>query len=101
MTKTLALNELKDTDFKPLINQTFTAIQSDSPSFELLEVSLLGNEPANGERQAFSLLFRSKNTSSPQQSIYQLNHEELGELEIFLVPIGPDQQGMLYEAVFT
>ena len=101
MTKTLALNELKDTDFKPLINQTFTAIQSDSPSFELLEVSLLGNEPVNGERQAFSLLFRSKNTSSPQQSIYQLNHEELGELEIFLVPIGPDQQGMLYEAVFT
>jgi hypothetical protein len=35
------------------------------------------------------------------QRIYRLQHEELGQLELFLVPIGPDADGMCYEAVFS
>ncbi len=101
MANNVALNELNDTDFKPYINKVFTTTNDESPSFELLEVSLQGSEPSNGERHAFSLIFRSENTSSPQQSIYQLQHDDLGQLELFLVPIGPDDKGMRYEAVFT
>jgi uncharacterized protein DUF6916 len=32
--------------------------------------------------------------------IHRVEHEELGALDVFLVPIGPDQAGMCYEAVF-
>ncbi|MFN7117495.1 MAG: DUF6916 family protein [Saprospiraceae bacterium] len=28
-------------------------------------------------------------------------HPNIGELYIFLVPLGPDAEGMRYEAVFT
>ena len=38
----------------------------------------------------------SPNPPLPQQ-IYRVEHEKLGELEIFLVPIAVDQ----YQAVFT
>ena len=30
-----------------------------------------------------------------------LGHAELGSLGIFLVPVGPDAEGMRYEAIFT
>jgi hypothetical protein len=35
------------------------------------------------------------------QGIYKLENEKLGALEIFLVPIGPDEKGMRYEAIFN
>jgi hypothetical protein len=35
------------------------------------------------------------------QGIQRLSHAELGELDLFLVPIGPDAQGMRYEAAFA
>jgi hypothetical protein len=35
------------------------------------------------------------------QAIYQLEHDRMGTMDIFLVPIGPDGQGMGYEAVFN
>lgn len=59
-------------------------------------------EPAAGERKPFSLLFRG---GPPDrylpQATYSLEHAALGALPIFLVPLGPDQQGMRYEAIFT
>ena len=35
------------------------------------------------------------------QRIYPLVHETLGSLELFIVPIGPREGGMVYEAIFT
>lgn len=37
------------------------------------------------------------------QSIYRLEHETMGTMEVFLVPVGPDprRRGMVYEAVFN
>jgi hypothetical protein len=35
------------------------------------------------------------------QQIYQVEHPTLGSFELFLVPVGPDEQGMCYEAVFN
>jgi hypothetical protein len=29
-----------------------------------------------------------------------MEHEEIGAFDIFLVPIGPDEEGLLYEAIF-
>lgn len=71
---------------------------------ELIEVkrlgaSRVGNTPA--VRAPFSLIFRDSTADALPQSIYRLEHDQLGTLEIFLVPIGPDEQGMRYQAVFT
>jgi len=35
------------------------------------------------------------------QRLYRLEHNGLGELDIFLVPIGKDEQGVSYQATFN
>lgn len=66
---------------------------------ELIEANPLGARP--GGRAPFSILFRGPLAQVLPQSIYPLGHETLGRLELFIVPIGPRDGGMVYEAIFT
>ena len=66
---------------------------------ELLEATVLG-APAKG-RAPFSLLFRGPMTPILPQRIYRIDHDTMGSLDIFLVPTGPRDGGMAYEAIFT
>ena len=70
---------------------------------ELVEVTSRGEagSPDAGRGQAFALIFRGPREAALPQRIYRLEHEKLGTLEIFLVPIGPDDTGMRFEAVFN
>ena len=52
-------------------------------------------------REPFSIVFRGPRAVVLPQRIYRLEHDTLGTLEIFLVPIGPDETGMRYEAIFN
>jgi hypothetical protein len=57
---------------------------------------------APGSRRApFSIVFRGPPAPVLPQRIYHLEHGEIGALELFLVPVGPDGGGMRFEAVFT
>ena len=67
---------------------------------ELIEANALGARPGRG-RAPFSVLFRGPLAPVMPQRIYPLAHETLGSLELFLVPIGPRDGGMVYEAIFT
>jgi len=67
---------------------------------ELIEVTPGAPVPGR-KRQGFSLVFRGPHRPGVPQAIYQLEHEAMGTLEIFLVPVTPDPRGALYEAVFT
>lgn len=51
--------------------------------------------------ESFSLFFRGPLTPFFEQATYRLRHEKLGPLDIFLVPVGPDGDGMQYQAVFN
>ena len=52
-------------------------------------------------RDPFSLIFRGPLDPSLPQRIYPMEHEQMGTLELFLVPIGPDAEGMRYQAIFN
>jgi len=67
---------------------------------QLVEVKSLGNA-RNGQREPFSLLFQAPREPLLDQGIYSLHNSKLGTLELFLVPLGPDADGLSYEAVFT
>jgi hypothetical protein len=67
----------------------------------LAEATLLGSARPGGSRAPFSLVFRGPRGPVLPQRIYRLEHDRLGALEIFIVPIGPDADGMRYEAIFT
>ena len=69
-------------------------------ALELIEANPLGARPGRG-RMPFSILFRGPLAPVMPQRIYPLAHESLGNLELFIVPIGPRGGGMVYEAIFT
>jgi hypothetical protein len=76
---------------------------AESLEFELTEANSTGGQAAtaSGARQPFSLIFRGPRQPVLPQRIYDLEHDELNAMSIFLVPIGPDEVGMRYEAVFS
>jgi hypothetical protein len=90
------LEALTTEDFAPLLHETFR-ISADDQAFDaqLVEVTGIPREP--GGRAPFSLVFQGGPNPPLPQRIYRVEHERLGALEIFLVPIAADR----YEAVFT
>ena len=66
---------------------------------ELTEVSGLDSD----KPRPFSLVFAGPSEPTLPQGTYRLDHDRLGTLELFLVPIGPDPANtrLQYEAVFN
>lgn len=86
------------------VDQSFSLQGPDGETreLELAEARTMGSPPKGDKRHAFSLVFRCDDPEPLPQQIYTVEHEELGALELFLVPVGPDgDDEMRYEAVFT
>lgn len=67
---------------------------------EIAEVAKAGG--SHGGRTQFSVVFLGPAGRYLRQRIYRLEHEKLGQVDLFLVPIGPEPSGRhRYEAVFT
>lgn len=49
----------------------------------------------------FAIVFRTANDVFLGQGQRDLHHERMGDFSLFLVPIGRDEQGTSYEAVFN
>lgn len=94
------LNTIVQSHFEDLIGQRLSIdfVGDASTEVEVVSTKALG---MRGPREAFSVLFRDAGGAHHPQRIYPVHHPTLGELGLFLVPIGPDAQGMLYEAVFA
>ena len=91
------LEDLTVDDFRPLLNDRFRVAPDEAPGFEveLVEVTEIPREP--GGRAPFSLVFGGGPNPPLEQRIYRVEHDGLGELDLFLVPIAVDR----YEAIFT
>ncbi len=96
------LDALTKEDWSKLLNQN-VLFQSDNGSqCEMKLVNVLGyGRSLSGGREAYSLYFTGPSSPVFPQKIYPIKSALLGELELFLVPIGPNAEGMGYEAVFT
>ena len=70
---------------------------------EATDLSARGRQqaPDSGQRAPFSIVFRGPATPILPQRIYRVEQPAIGTFDLFLVPIGPDEGGMQYEAVFT
>lgn len=65
-----------------------------------IKLSLIGAEMTNSAN-SFSLVFRGPVATVLNQGTYQFTHNSLGEFNIFIVPIDPDEEGQRYEAIFN
>lgn len=91
---------LRLTDFDARIKAPFTLQGPPQPlELRLEEARPLGHGVREGG--AFSLLFLGPARPILPQATYRLEHAEMGAMDIFLVPVGPQAGGMGYEAVFT
>jgi len=82
--------------FADVIGSSFA--RRGGPTLQLHEVSDLVE--GHGTR-SFSLIFHGPSDQSLDQGIHSLRHEDLGDLEVFLVPIGDRDGVRQYEAVFS
>jgi hypothetical protein len=89
--------------FTPHLGQPFHLMPDGAATIEveLIEAIPLGGAEEGNQRAPFSIVFRGPVRPVFPQRIYPIAHRELGEFDLFLVPIGPDGAGMRYEAVFT
>lgn len=86
--------------FAESVNTKFRVHQEskDTVELELAQVTLGIATPRN---EQFALLFHGPQNPFLPQAIYHVEHDHLGELDLFLVPVGKVQDGFQYEAVFN
>lgn len=72
-------------------------------TLELGAVSPPPGGPASGGPSAFSLVFLGDELLRLDQGIHLFSHPQLGEFDLFIVPLGPSRTNarMQYEAVFN
>lgn len=94
--------------FEPHVGSAFR-LRVDDPPFPSLDLVSATALPAhagpNGEpppREPFSLVFAGPADPVLSQQVVPLAHNAAGEHDLFLVPLGPDDEGrQRYEAVFA
>ena len=92
--------QLNPTMFIEYVNTQFDLLDDPSRAFSLTLTNVV--EHVKTERQeVFSLFFYGPADSFVSQGIHRLKHSQMGELELFLVPVGQDKDGFQYEAAFN
>lgn len=94
------IESLTISHFEPHVGEVFAVADGNAGMFLTLKTATpLGTSLRDGG--AFSLNFVGPAAPLLQQSIYSLRHVTLGTLELFIVPIGKESDGIVYEAIFT
>jgi len=91
---------LSHDEFNQYINTKFQIKIDDQRAveLELTEVSDLKLSP---QQEEFAVTFRGPVDMFLGQGLRPFTHEQMGEFELFLVPISKDERGFNYEAVFN
>jgi hypothetical protein len=91
-------------DFSDKVGDVFPINEDGVPAIPMILKEAKPLNPAYGlpgVRPPFSLFFLGKDPRVLPQRIYRLEHQELGELSIVLVPVAKDAEGVTYQAVFN
>jgi hypothetical protein len=91
---------LHSESFADCLQERFRVMLPDAEAFDV-ELAQVSEQVRTARQEAFSVVFRGPTAPFMEQGIYRMRNEKLGELQLFLVPIGRDDGGCLYEAVFN
>ena len=87
-----AFTQQANTKFQVQVDEN-TAVE-----LELTEVSELKIYP---QQEEFAILFRGPLHTFLDQGIRAFSHDQMGQFELFIVPVRQDAQGFYYQAVFN
>ena len=92
------------TDFHPFVGSDYLITDAEGGDFtvRLISTDLLPSSLGTlAARQSFSLIFLGPVQPRLPQRTYDMTNRDGARSEIFLVPIGPHQEGFQYQAVFN
>jgi hypothetical protein len=98
------LDQVTVETFEPHVGSTFWV---EFPNGAKVELRLQGaskvmeSAAAQLQRHPFSLYFIGPGSFKLQQQIYHVTHEQLGAMDLFLVPVGTGRETFEYEAAFS
>jgi hypothetical protein len=98
------LQDLSEAEFSRRLGQPFGVRLRSGEILDaiLVEVTPHPYLPLTPERRrGFSIVLKSALPGHLPQAIYTVEHPQMGSMDLFLVPIGPREGGMCYEAVFN
>lgn len=103
------MHPMKLEAFAEHVDSTFHLQFEDTSTLDVLLVEAVPQKPtAKGfgvpdtiRDDPFALLFRGPGDKPLPQRIYSITHDKMGELTLFLVPVGIDEHGRYYEALFN
>src|SRR5437868_14833699 len=87
-------------EFSEQLNRVFTAHTPDRHEFELVLTEFI-DVLESDTQETFTLLFKAPNDVPPLQMTYRLTNDEMGDQEVFLVPVRQDAEGTYFEAVYN
>jgi hypothetical protein len=90
--------------FLPHVGEVFQLRSSDGAEVSVLLTEIARLKPDESRprsRDPFSLVFHAAPGSRLEQQLYRVDNPALEPFECFLVPIGPDQNGLRLEAIYT
>ena len=95
------LDQVTVETFEPHVGTSFWLhVEGHKVEMRLVKAAkVMESEAARLQRNAFSLFFLGP-VRLPQQ-IYHLTHDAVEPMDIFLVPVGSEDEALVYEAVFT
>lgn len=100
-----AIKPLCYEDFQPHLHYIFKTQRFGDETvvlpLELTKIEHLGASPLKNHRDHFVLIFREPSGQYRNQAMCLLEHPELGEISLFLIPHFQDDLGVYYQAVFS
>ena len=76
-------------------------VQGDANTSVELELTAISEIKLYPQQEEFSIQFRGPLNMFLGQGVRDFTHEQMGQFELFIVPIKQDEQGFYYEAIFN
>lgn len=93
---------LTEAEFSKHLNTKFHLAGEAGVDLELVEVKAYASQPHEHDgMERFSIFFIGPDKPFLQQKIYSFEHEQMGGMDLFLVPVAQEGSGIRYEAVFN
>ena len=93
---------LTEKEFSKHVHTRFRVTGEQPVELDLTEVkAYMGQSNDDSDMERFSAFFHGAADRYLPQGTYALEHDAMGALDLFLVPIGKDEKGFRYEAVFN
>lgn len=86
--------------FAKNLNTIFRIRRENQPDIEL-ELTQVSEHLISEHQERFAIIFRGPNEVFLGQGMQNLEHNDLQIVDLFLVPVGRDDAGTYYEAVFN